>query len=455
MGIGWLLISLLYTTGSEYTSSDLNDRISVQPSEPIIFSGDKRKSASDSNLACPQVSSECHDSPDNAVFHPAVKNRVPTTSSKDSQLEITTYSPTATSANCTNHCSVEEFCCSPPVPDSLNSSVAELKKATEVKPRLEDKSLIDESDISISDSIEESSNTSLEGLPGTTKPTIVGILKKSNRPAHYSKLNSQESCNDILNRNRGNFSISKKRVRFSDQIEEFNNPVVGDSLHIELWKKLFPKEFSIQSVPNSAFTPKMRCSLSSKVTPSQQGVKTLKRAPHPVPLAVVDYSTDTNCDSNIETKRTDSGEAIGHELDKTPTDSEINTMWDQIRQCLQDDRRVSVPPRVFNFKPPTESSKPTLIANSRTGSDYAKLPNAKSYGLRKNTQNYTTQKQLVYRQPNQSRIVRPRNDGFQPHPVRVPMQYTVPLKQEAFLKHPNIQSTSKEPSKSSEGELRC
>lgn len=414
---------------------------------------------------------------DNAIFHPAIRNRAPTTTSKDSRLEITTYSPTATAANCTNHCSVEEFCCSPPVPDSLNSSVTELKKTTvnyEVKqrPLFEDHPVVDESDISTTDSIEESSNTSpsLEGLPVTSKPAIVGILKKSNRPSymnHYSKL-PQESCNGVLNRNRGNFSRSKKRVRFSDQVEEFNSPVVGDSVHIELWKKLFPKEFSIQSVPNSAFTPKMRCSLSSKLTPSQQGIRTLKRAPHPVPLAVVDYSTEvgpnTNCDSNIETKHTDSSEAIGHELDKTPTDSEINTMWDQIRQCLQDDRRVSVPPRVFNFKPPAESSKPTLTTNYRTGSDYAKLPNAKSYGLtpssglRKNSQNYTTQKQLVYRQPNQSRMVRPRNDSFPPHPVRVPgpMQYAVPVKQEALLKHSNIQSSSKEPSKSTEsynGEL--
>lgn len=484
---------------------------------------------------------------ENRVFYPASRTSVTVT--KDKQIEVI---PCPTHG-LTSTCHSTDMCSSPAIPDSLNSSVTEsaplnrglqgtttkafeesatpimLKQSLEENEKLQIKEKGQEQpyyvceEDSDSDSLEEHNSNkpptfqpgiSSQDFSSSNKQKVVGILKKSNRYSsvpftnhynrpRYNSLLQETPCssNEAFDKNQlgyGNSSKLQKRVRFSDQVDvhETNSPMVmniTDSVQIELWKRVFPKEFSQQSVPNSAFTPKMKCSLSSNPTSSQGIPRTLKRSSLPsnvsihVPMAATEeYASPTKSrtttgveypsahneygNHNIEVKDlTDSvdgsSEASLNEqtvlksLDKTPTDAEINSMWDQIRQCLQDGRKVPVPPRVFNFKPPTENGRRTLTNNYRTVTPCSdsSLGNNKTYNstqsssMQKNNMNYTTRKQLVYRQPNQSRLMRSRNDT-QFHPVEVATHNAIPVKQESLFKsrlHSGIQSSSKEPTKCS------
>lgn len=415
----------------------------------------------------------------------------------------------------------EEFCNSPSVPDSLNSSLAEPKsefknptkesatpcphkepspeRNCEELPSYASAQEIDA--LSITDSLEENSSVNLNVSPpklhnreGTNsaanKQPVVGILKKDNNRCSYTPLMNfynRPKSNSLpleTTADPGVSSKSQKRVRFSDQVEvsvKNSSPMVTnitDPVQIELWKKVFPKEFSPQSVPNSAFTPKLRCSLSSK-TAFQGMYRTSKKpssnlAMHkpsatPHPDSVSDFH-----DQALEIKDLLDGvdkEGDAHEhavlksLDKTPTDAEINTMWDQIRQCLQDGRKVSVPPRLFNFKPPMENGRRVLtrpvsfsVESSASSSMNSKLPfdsrtygTAPSSGTQKNNMNYTTQKHLVYRQPNQGRL-RSNSDSIHSHLGRVTTQHGVPVEKEPMQLRNRVQSpvlsSSREPSKS-------
>lgn len=377
---------------------------------------------------------------------------------------------------------------------------------------------VEDSDTSTTDSLDEGNlnayplssrfqtgNTSHE-LFSNHKDKIVGILKKGNRShsvplAYYSRSRapySGSTSSETLNQgDNGNSSKLQKKVRFSDQIdtnEKNSNPVImniTDSVQIELWKRVFPKEFSAQSVRNSAFTPKMKCSLSSKTASSQGVPRTFKRplngsiSVHVPATAIEEYvspttkarnSTDYPDESahhNMEVKDIADSEEAGIELaairslEKTPTDAEINSMWDQIRHCLQDGRKMHVPPRVFNFRPPTENGRQTLTNSYRTVNPSAAGPSlnapmntkllsngktgtcVQSSNVRRNNMSYTTRKQLVYRQPNHSGLIRLTDARSQP--IEATTQYAVPVRQEPGFKNrllSNIQPSSKEPAKS-------
>lgn len=477
---------------------------------------DRRKSVSDSNLNAltqlksqPQPGSgEAFDSAhikgsETTIFHPFGPV------SKDSTIKVAAMSPTLM---CMDSNSVIQEEVSPNIPDSLNSSVAEpllpnaedkhaavtcVDKNAMPSPHnqrnYEDFTCTEESDTSVTDSLEENSSTvessKLKWKNSTTvatKQPIVGILKKNSssniplmdphdRSRFYSlPQNHKNSSNDT--------SKSQKRVRFSDQVERSvknSSPVVmniTDPVQIELWKKVFPKDFSPRSVPNSAFTPKMRCSLSSNTASFYR----MSKKPN-VPTTVIEASpmfvastalphvdaqhkSDDQLDVQDVLDNRDKEAVAPHEnpdlkyLDKTPTDSEINTMWDQIRQCLQDGRKVSVPPRVFNFRPPLENGRRTLTRpltdSSTSTSTNSKLLNNRIYSaapsssaMHKNNMNYTTQKHLVYRQPR----LQSHSDGIHPHPGHFTTQYALPKKQEPIFKNrlqPTMQPSSNEPSQS-------
>lgn len=439
---------------------------------------------------------------------------------------------------------VHDLSGSPTVPDSLNSSVTEpivspnreLNKGTAGSAFEESVTTIhssvpdkldrqpyygcrEDSDTSTTDSLEEA-NSYLQTLQDTSsdgKQKVVGILKKTNKPSfisHYNRARLKSapqaaalcSSNETLDQED---SKLPKRVRFSDQVgmcERSSSPKltnITDSVQIELWKRVFPKELSQESVRNSAFTPRMKCSLSSKPAGFQPPLKALKRPSNGkvsvyVPNAAIeDYVAPINnlrmpcstgpgnsssVDQTMEVRdlsdsSDSSNEGTGSELavlkslDRTPTDTEINSMWDQIRQCLQDERKMPVPPRIFNFKPPIENGRQTLTNRTVIRASDRPLLSApvntkllsktsttvQPSNARKTNMNYTTRKQLVYRQPNQSGsgLMRSRNDVHS-RPVEA-TRYAIPVRQEAGLNNRlllSIHSSSKEPAKSS-GTSKC
>lgn len=509
------------------------------------FGRDKRKSASDSDpdvlgrtetLHCqadPQSSGECNavKSHETAVFYPSVRT-LPVPELRHSHLEVTSVSPTPMCKISANDSSLVEDDLGNS-PDSLTSSVPEDAYCEEIptpssphctEPYLARKSeelpsyaSAHESDVSVTDSLEEissinSPSKSRDVPSSAVNKHPVGILKNGSKgsnvplmnfyarskfhslPRDFSSSRSTPDPSQVSSTS----SKSQKRVRFSDQLEvsvKNSSPLVvnlSDPVQIELWKKVFPKEFSQSVLPNSAFTPKLRCSLSSK-SPSFQGMYRAYKKPssnlvpgaHALEGTASPYSLNTDTeiphDSNaVELRdlldsvdRADSTHehSVLQSLDKTPTDAEINTMWDQIRQCLQDGKKVSVPPRLFNFKPPTENGRQThasfsrpVIFNTDTSSGTSKPPSrtyssAPPSGMRKNNMNYTTQKHLVYRQPNQGRF-RSHSDSVQPHLGRVTTQYAAPMEKEPIqLKNrmqSAVQSSSREPShtvRNCDGEL--
>lgn len=386
-----------------------------------------------------------------------------------------------------------DTCSSPTTfPDSLNSSTTEpllpnrvvythstvisnafeevastsAEQSTYQAEKHQDLQPVESSDTSTADSLEEKNfNTSTksfdlrsrlqmpQNVSSDNTHRIVGILKKSNRsqsvPSAFctkSKLDAPCSGNgaEQCQMSRGNSSRLLKRVRFSDQVEtkSSTNSVVTnitDSVQIELWKRVFPKEFSPESVKNSAFTPKMKCSLSSK-TPSSQGVNRTSKRPlngsisvHVPATAIEEYvspsatlqtlNSSTISESAHHTMEvkdlsdTDSDETeVGtiRSLEKTPTDAEINLMWDQIRHCLEDGRKMPVPPKVYNFKPPAESGKTSSYRTINPNPDpfpvssrlLSSGTSGHSSNVHKSNMSYTTRKQLVYRQPNRAGLMR-------------------------------------------------
>ena len=412
------------------------------------------RSASETNLTqvkLLQLAGEYSDSTlskENAFFHPSIRT-LPAPESRDSLLEITAVSPVE-----------KEFCVtnSPGVPDSLNSS-PNIDFQETASQRNKELSLSEscgeqlkcsayESDTSNDDSLEETAHTSSSTLKFHTsnkQGPVVGILKKS-KPSSIRPMN-------IYNPSRFNSSVPQdtcsskhhRKVRFSDQVEvdsRNTSPIVmniTDPVQIELWKRVFPKELSPQSVPNSAFTPKMKCFLSSKQRPKRNST----------PSTVFEDPQKLN--SQVDIPESTHHTVTTKTLDKTPTDAEINTMWDQIRQCLQDDKKVSIPPRVFNFKPPPSENgiaRRTLTrpVTLKTSMPMNKLPsNTKSFSSASSSDPHRSNKHLVYRQPNPSKLRVHHNNS---HPGPVTILYSTPLQQEPVFKAPG---QSKESSKSFNG----
>lgn len=202
-----------------------------------------------------------------------------------------------------------------------------------------------------------------------------------------------------------------------------------DSARIELWKRVLPNGVSTHYLPNSAFTPKMKVSLLSKASVSQ-GISGPPLKPHPssppngitvhVPVVTADESPGTspsprqitpvqsipedppsnipdptneklpvNVSSTVETlpvttqatkESVQSDATIGDidpltlqvnkqiPLDKTPTDADINHLWDQIQNALQDNQKISIPPQVFNFRIQPDKLNYQPYENSSAGS---------------------------------------------------------------------------------------
>lgn len=255
---------------------------------------------------------------------------------------------------------------------------------------------------------------------------IVGILKKSGSvgssvaqsesdTSSIDRGQDVETAGDMGQHHCDGKTETKKKVRFIDQIElripNAKNSVRSengfiDSARIELWKRVLPNGLSSNYLPNSAFTPKMKVSLSSKPSESQAiSGPPLKPPPNGITIHTpVNESSNqsTTCDhspaeittiptsgtnpsvneksnstsntslqpekslpgsrissnrqfpvtthssgTNGSSKLQESGQVA---LDKTPTDDDINNLWEQIRSNLQDNRKVSIPPQVFNFR---------------------------------------------------------------------------------------------------------
>ena len=317
------------------------------------------------------------------------------------------------------------------------------------------------------------------------KPKVVGILKKS-------------STASMINRTRVTESAKAKRVRFADRIESSSteaptqntSPSMYDSsidpARIELWKRVLPNGVTNHYLPNSAFTPKMRVSLTSKPSasqpvPSQQLHSTNgltvhipvpstdsppspprtqtnsvtskpeppRQAPHTQPKVSTASVGLNGVTPNPPNNRDVSQEMVqlmgsAHRdgaplppkkisLEKTPTDDEITNLWDQIRNALEDNQKVLIPPQVFNFRiePSGQSRHSTETAS--TGSVTSQTPTV-SYDQRgphsllqngrRNTSAYSKpseaslQKGAMQRQTNLSRPVR-NQPNFSPQPAQL------------------------------------
>lgn len=217
------------------------------------------------------------------------------------------------------------------------------------------------------------------------KPKVVGILKSK------SLLRTESS--------------KPKKVWFSDQLEtSYSNgtPRKGlpnadaghiDPAKLELWKRVIPNGVTTQYLPNSAFTPKMKVSLSSKASQSPStppptnglnihipvatteapvkpgspncGVPARTQSPgeppnqHHVSMASVGLNGVVPTSESYEDPLNISNQELTPNttptqkqilLENTPTDDEINKLWDQIRNALEDNQKVCVPPQVFNFR---------------------------------------------------------------------------------------------------------
>ena len=251
------------------------------------------------------------------------------------------------------------------------------------------------------------------------KPKVVGILKKSN------------SNTSVANPAIDTEPAKTKRVRFADRIDTSTTEVpttsttsnsVIDPAHIELWKKVLPNGVTTHYIPNSAFTPKMRVSLTSKPSPSQpvpsqQPPPTNGLTIHiPVPSADSSPSSpQRQPDSAITGKPGSSREALPTQpkvstasvslngvtpttkdasseivqlmgnaprddhpkqisLEKTPTDDEITKLWDQIKNALEDNQKVLIPPQVFNFRIESGGQSRHSSETASTGSGTSQTP---------------------------------------------------------------------------------
>ena len=208
-------------------------------------------------------------------------------------------------------------------------------------------------------------------------------------------------------------------------------PEIGfiDSARLELWKRVLPNAVSTHYLSNSAFTPKMKVSLLSKASTSQgiSGPPMKSHPPHPpngiavhVPVASADESPGASpsprqitqvqsipeelpskvpdpTSEKLPVNSSSSGERLPDTtqatteplqsdatngdidpsklqvtkqiaLDKTPTDDDINNLWDQIRNALQDNQKIAVPPQVFNFRIQPDKHNYQPFDNSSAGS---------------------------------------------------------------------------------------
>ncbi len=286
------------------------------------------------------------------------------------------------------------------------------------------------------------------------KPKVVGILKKS------------MSSKGPLRAKRTEFSKAK-RVSFSDKLETSyssstsrkGSPDTGyiDPAKLELWKRVLPNGVTTQYLPNSAFTPKMKVSLSSKASQSPSTPQPANGISVHIPVATSEtYSKSDSLNCDVPVKTPSNGEPstqaqshlsmvsvglngvvpiseysekplnstsqeLSHKehrqmlLENTPTDDEINNLWDQIRSALEDNQKVFVPPQVFNFRIHHPSRQdPTSSAHSLASNGSALIHKEDKKNARRNISadrfysrpNDTPTQRGMQKQPNLSRPTR-------------------------------------------------
>ena len=363
-----------------------------------------------------------------------------------------------------------------------------------------------------------------------TENRIVGILKKPESSQQDSKVSSAAStaCSSHMSSAAGSMLIGNggsqissrgtedggvralKRVRFVDQDQSSSghkgrasSPTTTplDAARTELWNRVLPNGLSTPFPPNSAFTPRMKVSLSPKSSLSvtghskppstplnglvvhvpratvdnspspecrspEHGVavnSNLVKGNNPVSSSPVPHSPTTDCleedqvsespmqlrkdstaysstskrDHIADDQHGPSASEYGRNklnriqrpigLERTPTDDDINDLWDQIRRCLHTNEKITVPPQVFNFKlqpqdmaasqPQNEGQRVFVTLPARQQPQLARK--AGSVTHQKHVQESGSpahgQKQLVYRQS--SRPLRCQHELH--HPVRL------------------------------------
>lgn len=318
------------------------------------------------------------------------------------------------------------------------------------------------------------------------EPRLVGILKKpgsgsqSSKPpsgpssaCHSQAGSTLSSAMDQCSSHGGASEVGRmnKRVRFRDQVncgESSVTPALDpSSFQAQLWSRVFHNGFSTRFPPNSAFTPKMRLSLSSKAT------ITPRKSPTTPPNGVTVHMPTTEGESSAraaearqagstaqraelhgdtshssmeegpagleqELEQATVAPGRGIPLDKTPTDDDINDLWAQIRAYLQSKEKVSVLPQVFRFLPeelepvPEDEDQGTQPGRPPQLSQRQKQAPGPPGGL--------AQKQLVHRQ-------------HQPRPLRCQHQLHQPVPHWQRTSHPHpgspahrrLQVSSREP----------
>ena len=319
------------------------------------------------------------------------------------------------------------------------------------------------------------------------KPKIVGILKKTSTCS--VELSQTGLSTGTLATDSGSLASSssatnrtQKRVRFIDQVSSTSKHSHHAPNSDNVWNKVLPNSLNAHHLPNSAFTPKMRLFLSSKAStippaaingPPKRSTapSTLNGITVHVPGASMDNPSSPSHrqlqhgnsgkevtakevqsstkedndghehsrlfkigdDSSSNSSSSASGKKSGDQLltskalDKTPTDNEINEMWDQIRTCLdrEDGKQSTVPVQVYPFQAPpvnsvqyhtTSGVSSVYVREAETDTSAVSLqrdrnqsPAPPQYSNYHNHQHKTNDQsgiRLVHRQSNRSRPMR-------------------------------------------------
>ena len=175
-----------------------------------------------------------------------------------------------------------------------------------------------------------------------------------------------------------------KRVRFSDNLESsstYSTPAaqqpstVSIKSSMELWKRVVPNSLCGRHSPNTIFSPRMKISLSQR-GPMQKPPLPSDRITVHVPRGYeyltqqpngVKQESKTEGNGKSTTRGTSDAERegeAGHDSvaeneqngeviarGQTPTDDQIDNVWDEIQSQLYGRERVSLAPQVYQFQP--------------------------------------------------------------------------------------------------------
>ena len=175
-----------------------------------------------------------------------------------------------------------------------------------------------------------------------------------------------------------------KRVRFSDNLESSTTSpspaaqqlsTVSIKSSMELWKRVLPNSLCSRHSPSTIFSPKMKISLSQR-GPMQKPPLPSDRITVHVPRGYefltqqpngVKQESKTEGNGKSTTRATSDAEREGEAVHdsvaeneqngevivrgQTPTDDQIDSVWDEIQSQLYGRERVSLAPKVYQFQP--------------------------------------------------------------------------------------------------------